>query len=204
MPFFSAFLQLQTFRAAVAKTLALPLNGVDLERIKLATSGIALIDDAAVLALHDGATVLAVVAPKAPSKELSKVNRPRGETESDSEDEWTRVPVSSLLPWQRSLVAILRRKLRVPEALISIVYRAGWKFWAIFLVWIAGSKVAALYEWGPVYWVLSLLAFMALNLGHRQAGELSAYSIFNPDFYRLPGQLTAEDLDGQVRRRRIH
>ena len=46
----------------------------------------------------------------------------------------------------------------------------------------------------------SIFALILLNLGKREAGQFSAYSIFNPGVRRLPGQITAEDLDQQLRR----
>ncbi|PON56874.1 Ubiquitin domain containing protein [Trema orientale] len=38
-----------------------------------------------------------------------------------------------------------------------------------------------------------------LNLGKRQPGDISAYSIFNEDFRELPGTLNADRLDRDVR-----
>ncbi|KAH9611498.1 hypothetical protein KSS87_013631 [Heliosperma pusillum] len=42
-------------------------------------------------------------------------------------------------------------------------------------------------------------ATIFLNLGHRQAGELSAYSIFNEDFRELPGTFNADRVDRDIR-----
>jgi hypothetical protein len=44
-----------------------------------------------------------------------------------------------------------------------------------------------------------MLLAIFLNLGRRNAGDASAYSIFN-NFQRLPGQLDADVIDAQVRR----
>ncbi|RZS11960.1 hypothetical protein BHM03_00043338, partial [Ensete ventricosum] len=38
-----------------------------------------------------------------------------------------------------------------------------------------------------------------LNLGKKQHGDLSAYSIFNEDFQELPGTLNADRLDRDIR-----
>ncbi|KAH9705155.1 ubiquitin-like domain-containing protein [Citrus sinensis] len=38
-----------------------------------------------------------------------------------------------------------------------------------------------------------------LNLGQRQPGDMSAYSIFNDDFRELPGTLNADRLDRDIR-----
>lgn len=42
------------------------------------------------------------------------------------------------------------------------------------------SKVAAGYEAGPPFIVISVIVVILLNLGTRKEGQLSAYSLFNP------------------------
>lgn len=51
---------------------------------------------------------------------------------------------------------------------------------------------------GPIYILASIIAAMFLNLGKRQPGQASAYTIFN-NFRELPGQLNADVLDQQLR-----
>ncbi len=53
-------------------------------------------------------------------------------------------------------------------------------------------------EVGPVAFLVTIIVLIYVNLGTRRPGEASAYSIFN-NFVRLPGQLTAEALDDQIR-----
>jgi hypothetical protein len=63
------------------------------------------------------------------------------------------------------------------------------------------AKIAAGYDLGPPLIVGSCFALIAIvGFSQRTEGSLSAYSIFNPNLQRLPGQLTAEHMDGQVRR----
>lgn len=45
----------------------------------------------------------------------------------------------------------------------------------------------------------TIMAIIYVNLGTRQAGEASAYSIFNQG-RELPGQLNAGAIDDQMRR----
>lgn len=69
------------------------------------------------------------------------------------------------------------------------------------IAWMLLARIAAGYELGPPLIVGSCFALMAIvGFSQRAEGSLSAYSIFNPNLQRLPGQLTAEDMDGQVRR----
>ena len=73
------------------------------------------------------------------------------------------------------------------------------KVWIILLLWLCGAKLSSWLNLGPLYIIGSIIALVFGNLGHRQQGEASAYSIFN-NFRSLPGQLTADQVDGQVRR----
>jgi len=61
--------------------------------------------------------------------------------------------------------------------------------------WLAGQILAAHARFGLVYFILSALLIMFLNLGSRADGELSAYSVFNPGCERLLGQMTAEHFE---------
>jgi hypothetical protein len=47
---------------------------------------------------------------------------------------------------------------------------------------------------GAIYFMFSVLLSMLWNLGDRAEGELSAYSVFNENWTRLMGQVTAEQL----------
>ncbi|KAL3084703.1 hypothetical protein niasHT_031588 [Heterodera trifolii] len=62
-------------------------------------------------------------------------------------------------------------------------------------LWLSGQLLAAHVQFGFVYFVLSALLLLLLNLGVRREGELSAYSVFNPNCERLPGQLTGEHFE---------
>jgi hypothetical protein len=50
-----------------------------------------------------------------------------------------------------------------------------------------------------VYIIVTAFSIIVFNLGKRQAGEASAYSIFNEGFRELPGTLNAERLDRDIR-----
>ncbi|KAK2080712.1 hypothetical protein QBZ16_000566 [Prototheca wickerhamii] len=71
-------------------------------------------------------------------------------------------------------------------------------FWLGVAAWCVGAHLSARAELGPLYILGTIFILIAINLGQRAAGQASAYSIFN-NFRRLPGQLTAEDLDHQLR-----
>ena len=97
----------------------------------------------------------------------------------------------------------LHRKLckdwHIPEWAFMILLAVPLKAWLIGVAWIVGAPVAKMLHLGPVYILGTLILLIFMNLGTRQAGEASAYSIFN-NFQELPGQLNANSLDDQMRR----
>lgn len=115
--------------------------------------------------------MLAVVAPKPPPREVRQAVAGGGGGEDDEED-----PLRLRLPanapaWQRATLRFLQHRLRVPEAVLALALRAGWRFWLGLLAWSAGARLAAAYEAGPLYIVGSLIAGMLLNLGQRREGQ---------------------------------
>lgn len=66
------------------------------------------------------------------------------------------------------------------------------------VLWCVAMSVAQRFDLGPVAFLLTIIALVLLNLGTRRPGEASAYSVFN-NFVRLPGQLTADAIDEQIR-----
>lgn len=66
------------------------------------------------------------------------------------------------------------------------------------ILWLCGARLSSWLSVGPLYILATIVALIFLNLGQRREGEASAYSIFN-NFRALPGQLTADQLDQQVR-----
>lgn len=101
--------------------------------------------------------------------------------------------------WQRRLLSTLRHEWHLPETLIIILFALRLRTWLAMIAWVACAPLAHRFSIGPLYILGTLIVVMYLNLGTRQAGEASAYSIFN-DFQELPGQLNAHRLDDQMRR----
>eukprot|EP01138_Halocafeteria_seosinensis_P004858 gb/GECG01004967.1/.p1 GENE.gb/GECG01004967.1/~~gb/GECG01004967.1/.p1 ORF type:complete len:132 (+),score=11.25 gb/GECG01004967.1/:1-396(+) len=50
-----------------------------------------------------------------------------------------------------------------------------------------------------IWFMVTLMYLMCTQLGTRKKGEKSAYSVFNDNFETLPGQLTAERFDRELR-----
>ena len=76
--------------------------------------------------------------------------------------------------------------------------------WAILivklLIYVIGQYVAYLVEFGAVFLCVSLLCFIWLSLDDRKRkrDELSAYSVFNPNFEEIDGTVTADQLKKQL------
>ncbi len=69
------------------------------------------------------------------------------------------------------------------------------------LVWLTLFVIFIRLEFGTIYFIISLLYLMWKSLGsRRRRNELSAYSVFNPNFEKLQGTFSAEDYDRQLRR----
>ncbi|CAL1586710.1 unnamed protein product [Knipowitschia caucasica] len=69
------------------------------------------------------------------------------------------------------------------------------------LLWLVLMGLFVELEFGLVFFVLSMFYWMYEGLRSpeaRQPGELSAYSVFNPDCQPLLGSLTAEQLEGEM------
>lgn len=53
---------------------------------------------------------------------------------------------------------------------------------AKIIIWIAGLYAAALFSLHTLYFIFSGFYFIFTNLGKREPGTLSAYSVFNENF----------------------
>ena len=203
-------------------------------------------------------TVLAAVAPRPPPKAVRDAVSGGGQEEDEDDPLRLRLPANAPA-WKRGAVRFLRQRLHVPEALLALLLRVPLRAWLALVAWMAGARLAARWELGPIYIIATILLLMLLNLGQRREGQwrwagcragggavpgwwrclrrgcraaaasggqqrflpapsraaprpalallpipppsqCSAYSLFNPGMRRLPGQMTAEDLDRQVRR----
>mmetsp|Transcript_17198 Transcript_17198/g.47986 ORF Transcript_17198/g.47986 Transcript_17198/m.47986 type:complete len:188 (-) Transcript_17198:43-606(-) len=147
-------------------------TGIPLDRLKLVLGGAALSDADPPPKLTDSSTILALSAPKQPPAHLSKLVDSSSSRE-DGEDE--------KLDWKAFLLSI------------------HWKSWLTAGVWFAGVVGSSYIGHAIPYLLLSGAAAMLLNLGKRQDGEASAYSIFN-GFQELPGQLNAQHFEQAIRR----
>lgn len=114
------------------------------------------------------------------------------------ESEVLRLPATAP-KWRRQLLSKLRNEWHVPETIIIVLFALRLRTWLAIIAWIAGAPLAHQFSVGPLYILGSLILVIFLNLGIRQAGEASAYSIYN-NFQELPGQLNAHRLDDQMRR----
>ena len=60
----------------------------------------------------------------------------------------------------------------------------------IFIIWYSLYRLFLKYNFGTVYFMITIIALIFLNLGQRKPGELSAYSVFNPNQERILGSMS--------------
>jgi hypothetical protein len=104
------------------------------------------------------------------------------------------------LPCLPSPLPRTQDKCRAPELLLVWLFQIGPARLLVLAAVLAGAKLASLYDLGPIYILLAILATIFTHLGRKKEGEASAYSVFNPGVQRLPGQLDADVIDQQIRR----
>ena len=63
----------------------------------------------------------------------------------------------------------------------------------IFILWYSLYRLFLKYNFGAVYFMLTIIALIFMNLGQRKPGELSAYSVFNPNHERILGTMTTNE-----------
>jgi hypothetical protein len=78
----------------------------------------------------------------------------------------------------------------------------NWKIILIkFLLWLTSFVIFIRIEFGAIYFIVSLLYLMWCSLDRRRRrNELSAYSVFNPNFEKIQGTFSGEDYERQLRR----
>ncbi|CAI0418654.1 unnamed protein product [Linum tenue] len=178
-------------------------------------------DDDMLITLKNNDALIVAVKPKPPAKHL--------QDGCDDDDDLKFQLPQSTSPWKRKLYFFLRHKLKIPgkapvveflhlnlpisdlslfkmffallwaDMLLAGLFSLSAKVWAAIILWFIFAPVANRWHLGPLYILGTGFAIIFLNLGRRQAGDVSAYSIFNEDFRELPGTLNADRLDRDIR-----
>ncbi|CAD8172719.1 unnamed protein product [Paramecium pentaurelia] len=68
------------------------------------------------------------------------------------------------------------------------------KYFVYTIIWLIGGRISILYSMQGLYVIITGFALIFTNLGTREKGTLSAYSIFNKGYKKLMGQMTEEDV----------
>ena len=63
----------------------------------------------------------------------------------------------------------------------------------IFILWYSLYRLFLKYNFGAVYFMITIIVLIFLNLGERKPGELSAYSVFNPNHERILGSMSSNN-----------
>ncbi|XP_012285362.1 SAYSvFN domain-containing protein 1 [Orussus abietinus] len=95
--------------------------------------------------------------------------------------------------------------IRVDDGLDSMPSESrtiAWIFYLLYtLLWTTLYAIALKFEFGAVYFVSSSLVLMWRNMrsGPKKKGEVSAYSVFNPNCEAIDGTLKAEQFEREIR-----
>ncbi|TYI34424.1 hypothetical protein ES332_A03G008100v1 [Gossypium tomentosum] len=101
--------------------------------------------------------------------------------------------------WKKKLYSFLRNRMKLPDIVLMAIFSLGLKAWALIILWFTLAPIAHKLDLGPLYILGTGFCLIFLNLGRRQPGDVSAYSIFNEDFRELPGTLNADAIDRDIR-----
>ncbi|KAI3823827.1 hypothetical protein L1987_05270 [Smallanthus sonchifolius] len=172
-------------------------NGrMPLENLRLVLQGNVLHDskygDDVSVHFNNGDTLIVAVKPKPPAKHI------QNGFDDDEEEPKFKVPELNSR-WKRRLFIILHDKLKIPDMLLMTIFSLSLKAWAVFIMWFILAPIAHKWDVGPLYILGTGFAIIFLNLGKREQGDMSAYSIFNEDFRELPGTFNAERVDRDIR-----
>lgn len=69
-----------------------------------------------------------------------------------------------------------------------------------FIMWLLLFKIFILLEFGAVFFIFSAFVFIWYNMrsGPKRKGEISAYSVFNPNCEMIDGTFTAEQFEREL------
>ncbi|KAK8335405.1 hypothetical protein V6Z12_A09G052200 [Gossypium hirsutum] len=134
-------------------------------------------------------SLIVAVKPKAPSGL---------DIDDDEEDLKFQLPQSTS-QWKKKLYSFLLNRLKLPDILLMAIFSLSLKAWILVILWFILAHVAHKWDLGPLYILGTGFCTIFLNLGRRQPGDVSAYSIFNEDFRELPGTLNADSIDKDIR-----
>jgi len=143
--------------------------------------------------LKDQDSLIVAVIPKRP------VGVETFDDDDDDDDELKFQLPASTSRWKRKLYYFLRNKLKLPDIILMGLFSLSLKMWAIIILWFILAPIAHRWDLGPIFILGTGFSIILLNLGKRQPGDVSAYSIFNEDFRELPGTYNADRIDRDIR-----
>jgi hypothetical protein len=172
-------------------------NGrLPVDNLKLILRGNVLLDtkngDQVYIQFKNGDSLIVVVKPKSPAKHF------QDGLDEDEDDLKFQLPQSTS-EWKKNLFSFLHHKLKIPDMVLMALFSLRLRMWIFISMWFIFAPVAHKWDLGPLYILGTGFAIIFMNLGKRQSGDMSAYSIFNEDFRELPGTLNADRLDRDIR-----
>ncbi|XP_063987885.1 SAYSvFN domain-containing protein 1 [Diachasmimorpha longicaudata] len=121
--------------------------------------------------------------------------------------------IKGVLSWKEQPVPLLSQKLEDRDDLESITSEESIDlspqrnstitqvtYFLYFLLWATLYVIALQFEFGAVYFILSALLFIWKNTrsGPKKKGEISAYSVFNPNCEAIQGSINMEQIEREM------
>ncbi|XP_011305398.1 SAYSvFN domain-containing protein 1 [Fopius arisanus] len=121
--------------------------------------------------------------------------------------------IKGAFSWQEQSVPLMSPKLEDTDDLDSIASEESIDispqrsstitqvtYFLYFLLWATLYVIALQFEFGAVYFILSALIFIWKNTrsGPRKKGEVSAYSVFNPNCEAIQGSINMEQIEREM------
>ncbi|XP_068239412.1 uncharacterized protein Saysd1 isoform X2 [Palaemon carinicauda] len=86
-------------------------------------------------------------------------------------------------------------------SILDTYTRVDWMILGLkFVMWLLLCKIFIVLEFGAVFFIFSAFVFIWYNMrsGPKRKGEISAYSVFNPNCETIDGTFTAEQFEREL------
>ena len=106
--------------------------------------------------------------------------------------------VRALYRWTRQSVIVLSQEFMTLTNAVHLITLPS-SVCLLGLIWAVIYTICLYFQFGTLYFMLSLFVLIFFNLGDRKDGEMSAYSVFNHGYRTIMGTMTAEQFDKEIR-----
>mmetsp|Transcript_6266 Transcript_6266/g.9462 ORF Transcript_6266/g.9462 Transcript_6266/m.9462 type:complete len:177 (+) Transcript_6266:24-554(+) len=107
--------------------------------------------------------------------------------------------VKYMLVWARDTSLVLYAEFNTMWRVIWTTELPDTRYLMILFLWLLVYALSVWFKVGRICIIISIFCIIYFNLGDRNPGEASAYSVFNAGCRRLLGTITAEQFEREIR-----